>query len=315
MAWLMVHVTTSTEAVDAVANMLLERGAEGVQIEDSADFRQPLVTGAGEPIDPALIPHLTEGARVTGYFNDQVDAPALQTAVLAQVALLPSFGLAKGAGTVTTALLADATWANTWKQYYRPLRLTRFLTVVPEWLDYQPTCPDEKLIRLDPDQAFGTGSHPTTALILGLLEQSLRGGEEVLDVGTGSGILAIAARMLGAKHVLATDIDDKAVANAEANIARNALTGIDVVVADGLTATMPQADLVLANILAEVLVPLIPQVPAVLKPDGKLLLSGIFHDKVAVITQTLHESGMQVAVLQQAGDWTALVAQRIPKEA
>ncbi len=135
--------------------------------------------------------------------------------------------------------------------------------------------------------AFGTGSHPTTALMLQALEQVIRGGEAMIDIGTGSGILAIGAKMLGVDHVLATDVDDIAVKNAESNLALNPVSDIHVIANDLLTGIDDQADIICANILAEVLLPLIPQIPERLNDGGTVLLSGIYYDKETVIKQAL----------------------------
>lgn len=307
--WVEIAIETSSEAVDAVANFLMAEGADGVQIEDAADFQGGQTTNArGGWFDPVSIPHRQSGAKVSGYFDGRRHPAELVATLQARVAQLPSFGLAEGPGTVTAHALAQESWANEWKKYYHPLRITRFLTIVPAWLDYQPQQSGELVMRLDPDMAFGTGSHPTTALMLRLLESQIRGGETMIDVGTGSGILALGARMLGAKHVLATDVDEAAVANAKANLALNDIDGIEVVANDLLKGIETRVDMVAANILADVLTPLIPQVPSVLKPHGRLLLSGVYHDKVAAIDQTLNENGLRVLAQARLGDWVALVA-------
>lgn len=306
--WFEIAVETSSEAVDAVANFLMTEGASGIQIEDAADFRGPQKTGHGVQFDPATVPHRQRGAKVSGYFTGRRNPAELVSTLQARVVQLPSFGLAEGLGTVTAHSLAQADWANEWKKYYHPLRITRFLTIVPAWLDYQPQQAGELVMRLDPDMAFGTGSHPTTVLMLRLLEAQVRGGETMIDVGTGSGVLALAARMLGAKQVLATDVDAAAVANAKANLALNDSAGIQVIANNLLQGVTLQADLVAANILADVLTPLIPQVPTVLKPHGRLLLSGIYYDKAAAIQTVLKQSGLRVLEQAQLGDWIALVA-------
>ncbi|MCI1986059.1 MAG: 50S ribosomal protein L11 methyltransferase [Lactobacillus sp.] len=306
--WIAVTIDTSTEAVEAVANFLMEAGAEGIQIDDSADYAAEVKTATGEWLDPDSIPHRKSGAGVTGYFAPHTHLGELRQTLAARVAQLAGFGLAPGAGTITVDDIATVNWANEWKKYYHPLRLTRFLTVVPDWSDYQPTQTGELIMRLDPEMAFGTGSHPTTALMLQLLEAYIRGGEQMIDVGTGSGILAIAARLLGVSAVLATDVDDIAVANAEANLALNPVDQITVQANDLLTGITTQADIVCANILAEVLVPLIPQVPSVLKPGGVCLLSGIYYDKEATIKESLAAAGLTVVEERRRGEWLAFAA-------
>lgn len=309
MHWQAITIETSTEAVEAVANLLREAGAEGVQIADAADFAQGYTTATGEWFDPDTVPHRQTGAAVTGFFAANVVATELTATLHSQTQHLAAFGLDPGPVSVTVAAVAETDWADAWKRYYRPLRITRYLTIVPQWVDYSPAQPDECILRLDPGMAFGTGGHPTTALILQLLESVVRGGETMIDVGTGSGILALAARALGVAQVIATDVDETAVANARENLALNDATGITVQTSDLLTDVDVTADLIVANILAEVLVPLIPQVPAHLTKRGHLLLSGVFYDKVDTIETALAAAGFTVLARWQQGDWVAFDAQ------
>lgn len=313
--WFEIAVDTSSEAVDAVANFLMEEGAGGIQIEDAADFAGGQTASAtGVWFDPATIPHRKTGAKVSGYFSGDQHPAELVATLKARVAQLPSFGLPMGQGTVTAQPIAQEDWANEWKKYYQPLRITRYLTIVPAWLDYQPAQAGEQVMRLDPEMAFGTGSHPTTALMLRLLEELVRGGETMIDVGTGSGVLALAARLMGVRAVLATDVDEIAVENAQANLALNEVTGITVQANDLLSGIDLRVDLIAANILANVLTPLIPQVPARLNPHGRLLLSGIYFDKREAIKKTLMANGLRVLQEDQLGDWVALVAGKAEEE-
>ena len=199
-------------------------------------------------------------------------------------------------------------WADVWKKYYHPLRVSRFLTIVPKWEHYTPQQPDELVLTLDPGMAFGTGTHPTTQLMLSLLESLVRGGETMIDVGTGSGILAIAAERLGVSQILATDVDEIAVKNAQANIALNPVSHITVKANDLLQGLTVSADLIVANILAEVLVPLIPQVPSRLNPHGHFLLAGIIAEKADLIRQTLQDNGFTIAQRRDAVGWVAFDA-------
>ena len=295
--WTALTVTTTTEAIEAVSNILMEAGAVGIQIKDAADFQKETVDAHGTWFDPKTVPHLASGAQVIGYFDPATSLVEQRDHIATRVRGLAQFGLDPGAATVTLADVRQADWANVWKQYYHPLRVSRVLTIVPKWEHYTPQQAGELELTLDPGMAFGTGTHPTTQLMLSLLESVIRGGETMIDVGTGSGILAIAAERLGVGDILATDVDEIAVRNAEANIKLNPVSHITV-----------SADLIVANILAEVLVPLIPQVRPRLKAHGHFLLAGIIADKATLIIRTLEDNGFSIAQRREAGGWVALDA-------
>ena len=180
---------------------------------------------------------------------------------------------------------------------------------MPQWIEYEPQHPDEQLIVLDPGRSFGTGDHPTTRLTLHALEATMLGGETVIDVGTGSGILSIAARYLGAQQIVASDVADEALAAAATNFALNGMTDDIVLEKRDLVHGLDlQADIVVANILPEFLLPLIPQVHKNLRPTGKLILSGIIMEKENEIVTALNAAGFQVEEKITDGKWLALVA-------
>ena len=306
--WTALTVTTTTEAIEAVSNILMEAGAVGIQIKDAADFKKETVDAHGTWFDPKTVPHLASVAQVIGYFDPATSLVEQRDHIATRVRGLAQFGLDPGAATVTLADVRQADWANVWKQYYHPLRVSRFLTIVPKWEHYTPQQAGELQLTLDPGMAFGTGTHPTTQLMLSLLESVIRGGETMIDVGTGSGILAIAAERLGVGDILATDVDEIAVRNAEANIKLNPVSHITVIANDLLKGITLSADLIVANILAEVLVPLIPQVRPRLKAHGHFLLAGIIANKATLIIRTLEDNGFSIAQRREAGGWVALDA-------
>lgn len=306
--WTALTVTTTTEAIEAVSNILMEAGAVGIQIKDAADFKKETVDAHGTWFDPKTVPHLASGAQVIGYFDPATSLVEQRDHIATRVRGLAQFGLDPGAATVTLADVRQADWANVWKQYYHPLRVSRFLTIVPKWEHYTPQQAGELQLTLDLGMAFGTGTHPTTQLMLSLLESVIRGGETMIDVGTGSGILAIAAERLGVGDILATDVDEIAVRSAEANIKLNPVSHITVIANDLLKGITLSADLIVANILAEVLVPLIPQVRPRLKAHGHFLLAGIIANKATLIIRTLEDNGFSIAQRREAGGWVALDA-------
>ena len=312
MSWQEVIVETQTEAVEAVSNILMEAGAEGIQIEDAGDMANYEPSDATVWVDWDIVAHRAEGAQVAGYFAADVNLPEVINDVQMKVNQLADFGLNAQPGTVKTSAVKDEDWATEWQKYYHPVRVTRHLTVVPKWENYEPVQADEQVVVLDPGMAFGTGTHPTTRLMMQALEIVVRGQERVLDVGTGSGVLGIAAKLLGAKTVLGTDIDEVAVRSAQGNLDLNPIAADIQVMASDLLQDVPaqEFDIVVANMLAEVLVPLIPQVETVLRPGGKFLLSGIYQDKVAVIIEQLLAAGYVVEEEMKLGEWYGLIAHR-----
>lgn len=288
MKWNEVRVVTTAEAADAVTNILMTNGAGGVQVDDSGEEYQ-----------------------LIAYFPATTALPEVVTQIETQVQGLEQYGLNPGEGKVVVRSRDDADWANKWEQYYHPVRLTRWLTIVPRLEDYQPQQPGERLIYLDPGKAFGTGTHPTTRLTLQALEAVVRGGEEMIDVGTGSGILAIYARMLGVRQVTANDISEDAVESAKRNFQLNPQAlPITVSVGSMLDGVTRKVELITANILPDVLTPLIPQAWKCLKPAGHLLLSGIITAKKEQLIETLVASGFVLEETLQRGDWVALIARR-----
>ncbi|SEK40810.1 [LSU ribosomal protein L11P]-lysine N-methyltransferase [Carnobacterium iners] len=314
MNWIEVSVQTATESVDAVSNILIEAGSEGVAIEDSQDFFNVPDDGFGQIWKLDRSDFLEEGALVKAYFLETLFSPEIVSSIKEQILNLKVVGLSIEPNILTISEVAETNWATAWKQYYHSLKITRFLTIVPNWEDYETEHTDERIIRLDPGLAFGTGTHPTTILSLQSLENCIRGNETILDVGTGSGVLSIAAKALGAGKVRAYDLDDVAVRSAYDNILLNDYA-LDVeVVANNLLAGIEiETDIVVANILAEIILPLIPQAWSVLKPGGLFLASGIIETKKETVLTQLKEQEFEIIQVLQMKDWVAIIAKK-PEE-
>lgn len=311
MKWTEVQIQTSNEALDAVSNILIEAGSQGVAIEDIQDFLNSPDDGFGEiwALDEADFSR--EGVIIKGYFPNTLFLPELLPSIKLRINELETFGLTIAPNIVKVDEVVEENWATAWKKYYHPLQVTRFLTVVPSWEEYELTHADERVIRLDPGLAFGTGTHPTTILSLQALETYIRGHETILDVGTGSGVLSIASKALGAKHVHAYDLDDVAVKSAMDNIKLNDYAkDVTVKANDLLKGVTIEADIVVANILSEIIVPLIPEAYDVLKPGGLFLTSGIIEDKKELILSEQKKQGFIIIQVQQMKDWCSIVAQK-----
>lgn len=309
MKWTEVTVSTSNEAVEAVSNILMEAGASGVKIDDALDYQNLKPDRYGEIIDLDTIPHVTSGAQVSAYYPETVFVPEILPTIKQRVSQLSDFGLNPAPNEVSMTALSDEDWATAWKKYYHPVRVTRYLTIVPSWEDYQPAQSGELVLRLDPGRAFGTGTHPTTKLCLQALETVINGGEHLIDVGTGSGVLSIAAKAMGVGAVEAYDLDDVAVASAQTNLDLNPVAkDVKVAANDLLAGIDTQADIIVANILAEIIIPLVPQARQNLKRGGYFITSGIIDDKFQTVLTALTDAGFQIAQHTHMGDWHGIVA-------
>lgn len=292
MDWTELVVETTNEAIDAVTNILMENKAGGVQIDDD-DLND---------------------VRIITYFPANVNVAEKVPELEMQIKGLSQFGIDPGKAAVKLSDVNDDSWRDVWKKYYHPVRITRYLTIVPSWEDYQPENADEKVIRLDPGRAFGTGTHPTTRLALLALEKEIRGSESMIDVGTGSGVLSIAAKYLGAGEIDAYDIDDEAIKATKENVALNPIAkDINIGTNSLLDGISKKVNLIVANILAEIIVPLIPQAKECLNPGGKFITSGIINDKKDLIVNELTKHGFVIDEILNQKDWYSIIA-HLPNE-
>ncbi|QAY66320.1 50S ribosomal protein L11 methyltransferase [Paenibacillus protaetiae] len=321
MKWYELTIHTTEQSIEMISNFLHEMGAGGVTIEESGTLNKERDTSFGQWYETPLN-DIPEGqAIIQGYFPEGTDLEEITEAVKPRIDELREFGIDPGNYTISHKLVDEEDWANNWKQYFKPIRVSETLTIKPTWEAYEPS-PEEKIIELDPGMAFGTGTHPTTYLCLQTLESVVRGGEEVIDVGTGSGILAIGAIKLGAKRVLALDLDPVAVSSATDNVKLNGLEeDIDIRLSDllgvlrqdgadsAVGVTVP-VDLVVANILAEIIMLFIDDVYEALKPGGLYIASGIYKDKEQVVEQGLLQAGFTIEEKRREEDWCAIIARK-----
>lgn len=301
--WQELTITVNREAEEAASNILVESGSQGVAIEDSADYLGE-VGKYGE-----LFPEVEqkETVKITAYYPETADIAAIKQEVNRRLNELGDFGLTTGEVALETQELVEEDWAENWKKYYEPARITHDLTIVPSWTDYQASA-SEKVIRLDPGMAFGTGTHPTTKMSLYALEQVLRGGETVLDVGTGSGVLSIASSLLGAKEIYAYDLDEVAVRVAQENIDLNDhMQNIHVAAGDLLKGVEQEADVIVANILADILVNLTEDAYRLVKDEGYLIMSGIISEKWEMVRQSAEQAGFFLETHMVQGEWNACI--------
>ena len=301
--WQELTVEVLREAEEAASNILIELGSQGVAIDDSADYLGR-VDKYGE-----VFPEVkqVDTVKITAYYPEHVDIDAVEKEVAQRLSALSDFGVNAGDIHYDTQELAEQDWAENWKKYYEPTRISHDLTIVPSWTDYEAKT-GEKIIRLDPGMAFGTGTHPTTKMSLFALEQVLRGGETVLDVGTGSGVLSIASSLLGAKSIYAYDLDEVAVRVAQENIDLNAGTeNIHVATGNLLQGVDIQADVIVANILADILINMTEDAYRLVKDEGYLIMSGIISEKWEMVRESAEKAGFFLETHMIQGEWNACV--------
>jgi ribosomal protein L11 methyltransferase len=311
-AWLELAVAADIEAVEAISEILARVAPGGTSVEPAFELTDE---GLGARVDA------TKPAIVRAYVPARDAAASARAVAVATAALghLQAFGL-RPIGELTTRIVHESDWAEAWKAHFPVLRIGRRLVIKPTWRRHRRQ-PDDIVLALDPGMAFGTGLHPTTRLCLAGVEsigdRGLLSGARVLDLGCGSGILAIAAAKLGAVDVLGVDSDPIAIEATGANAKRNAVGGggpgrRSVVRArvGSLPSSEPSFDVVLANLIASLLVALAEPLRDELRPGGLLLASGIFVDREADVRAAFEAVGLAVTARSEEGEWVALEAVR-----
>lgn len=311
MEWLEMKIDTSHAGLDPVCAMLEQQGVTGLMIDDETDFQDFLEHNRQywDYVDEALLAEKRGVSRVTFYLERNENAlstiAAVRMAMSAMKKAHPEYAPLR----LTMDNVADADWENNWKQFYKPMEIGDRLLVVPEW--EQASDPQRITLRLNPGLTFGTGSHATTRLCLQALDAHIHGGEKVLDLGCGSGILSIAALRLGAASAFACDIDEKCIDVAYENAALNGIGKKQLTVRQG-DATKEGAlrdaigtgyDVVVANIVADVIISLAPQVRHFLKEDGWFLTSGIIDDRADEVAAALTAAGWNIVESCTSEGW------------
>ncbi|GGK18440.1 ribosomal protein L11 methyltransferase [Caldalkalibacillus thermarum] len=313
--WAEVSVHTTQEAIEAVANILHEAGASGVVIEDAEDLKRLAWQKQAEAeqylveLNPEDYPK--EGVILKAYFpmNSFLGETIEEIKTALNNLLLHDINL--GRGTVTMTEVYEEDWAHAWKKYYKPARISDKITITPTWEDYQPQTEEEQVIELDPGMAFGTGTHPTTILCIRALEKYVRQGDRVIDVGCGSGVLSIAAVKLGAGQVLALDIDELAVKVTRENVKLNGVANQVQVKQNNLLDHINQeADVIVANILAEVILRFVKEAYALLRHGGYFITSGIIFQKKEAVQEALVSHGFTIVETVFMEDWVAMIAKK-----
>ncbi|MFJ8236896.1 50S ribosomal protein L11 methyltransferase [Ureibacillus sp. NPDC094379] len=311
MKWTEISILTTNEAVEAVSNILHDAGASGVVIEDSTEINKERVNQFGEiySLDPHDYPNT--GVVVKAYLPASSFLAETVEEINLAITNLVNFDINIGENSLTTTEVNEEDWATAWKKYYHPVKISERFTIVPTWENYNPVSTDELIIELDPGMAFGTGTHPTTVMCLQALEKVIQQGDNVIDVGTGSGVLSIGAAMLGASKVHALDLDEVAVQSARENIELNKVEEqVEVFHGNLLDTVKEEADVVVANLLAEIILSFTDDAYSIVKPGGLYVTSGIIALKKEDVKTALEKSGFIIEEVLLMEDWVAIIARK-----
>lgn len=316
MKWNKFTLKTRSEVEDIVISTLADVGIEGVEIQD----KQPLTESDKQQMFVDIMPDIPDDDGIA-YLNFYLDVDEDKEKVLADVraalAEMQEF-LDLGECTITESETEDKDWINNWKQYFHQFYVDDIL-IIPSWEQVKPEDESKMIIHIDPGTAFGTGMHETTQLCMRQLKKYVTSETELLDVGTGSGILSIVALKLGAKHAVGTDLDPCAISATKENLEANAIPegSMDVMIGNIIddkevqdAAGYDKYDIVTANILADVLVPLTPVIIHQMKKGGIYITSGIIDDKEETVVEAVKKAGLTVLEVTHQGEWVSVTARK-----
>ena len=316
MKWKQFRLKTTTQAEDIVSSMLADLGIEGVQIEDKI----PLTEQDKEQMFVDILPDIPDDdgtAYLTFYLDEEEDVAPVLMNVRKELEDMRAF-LDVGECTIEESETEDVDWVNNWKQYFHQFYIDDIL-VIPSWENVKPEDSDKMVIHIDPGTAFGTGMHETTQLCIRALKKYVTSETEILDVGCGSGILGMLALKFGAKHSLGTDLDPCAIDATHENMEVNGIRKdqYEVMIGNIIDDKAVQDsvgyekyDIVAANILADVLVPLTPVIIHQMKPGAVYITSGIIEDKENVVVEAVKAAGLELLEVNHQGEWVSVVARK-----
>lgn len=306
--WIEVKVVTKPEALEMVQGIFYVLDVKGIAIEDPRDIldreQGPLTWDFA---DINILEYGGNAAVLKGYFSVEDNIEKIIEYIKTKLIEIKDMGVDIGEGTVDYIKVNEEDWANNWKKYYKPTKIGKNIVVKPIWEDYEAN--GQKVIELDPGMAFGTGTHETTRMCVEALEENVKEDTTVFDIGTGSGILAIAAAKLGAKKVIGVDLDPVAVDSAKENVSFNDLYNIEILYGNLMDVVTGKADLVVANIIAEIIVVLAEDVKNFLVPGGLFITSGIIRERRELVETKLKEKGFKIKEVKEQGEWLCIIAE------
>lgn len=322
MEWLEVTIKTISPAIDLLGARLTAIGYDSFIIDDSEDFSEFLKdnTQYWDYVDEDLAQKMQNVSQIRLYIPHDAQAPEQIAQLKSELEVFRAQNPDTDLGSLEVSLqnLQEEDWEESWKQYYQPIPIGEKLLIVPQWLS--PENPEHRIpVVLDPGMIFGTGAHASTQMCLRALEQTIHGSERVIDLGSGSGILSIAALLLGAQEATGVDIDPKAEDIARENAELNGLTAPrfnavtgNVIGDRAMMESLSEGgyDVVLANIVADVIIPLSAVVPHFLRPEGVFICSGILNTRLSEVERAIEAAGLTITQQEMQEDWCRLSAKR-----
>lgn len=311
MKWIEVSVKTTTEAVEAITSILYECEVGGVVIEDSKDFIfQKQNETDWDYIEEKIYENVYEGAIIKTYISEEKNVVAEVEMIREKIKMLPTYGIDIGEGSVEITQVDEEDWADSWKAYYKPAKIGKKIVVKPTWEEYTMQ-EDDIVVELDPGMAFGTGTHETTTMCVQGIENYVGNNSVVFDIGCGSGILGISAAKLGAQKVIGVDLDPVAVKVSKENILLNNVENImEARYGNLMDVVTENADIVVANIMADIIVLLSENVGSFLISGGIFIASGIILDKIDMVKSALIKNNFEIIEVNTMGEWSAIISKK-----
>lgn len=308
MNWNEISVSTTTLAVEIISNIFIESGSKGVMIEDPSDFhlqgQDPL---AWDYMEKEVFDFGHEDVRVIGYFSSEEDINEKISEIEKRLDYVKSLDLDTGSLEIFKKEVKQENWENEWKKYFNVQKVSKSIVIKPSWEEYSAK-EGEKIIDIDPGMAFGTGTHETTRMCINAIEKYMKKGDSLIDIGCGSGILSIAAAHLGAEKVIAVDLDKLAVKVSKENVDLNGFSNIiDVRYGDLTDVIEEKADVIVANIIADIIAKLSENIADFMKEGAYFISSGIINDKKDFVITKLKENNFDVIEENNDGEWNCIV--------
>lgn len=322
MEWIEVTIYTTAEGIEPVCGNLYQLGITGLQIEDEADFKEFLETNHQywDYVDEELLKEKEKETCIKAYVSDNATGNETLLAIRQAMKALKEYDIDGKFGRLEIEIgnLSEEDWANNWKKFFHPMAVGKKIMIKPEWEELtEPT--DRLIFNINPGMTFGTGSHYTTQLCIEEMEDYIDETKDVLDIGCGSGILSVISLMLGAKSALAIDIDPNCIDIAYANAKRNNVNtdNYEVISGDVISdekvkayITKKKYPVVLANIVADVIIGIMPSVKECITDDGVFISSGIIEDRIDDVKSALEENGFEIDKISRRKDWAAIVSHK-----